>query len=325
MVRTMVMALALMGCGGAPQGSAGAGGAALNVANPLETGPVIAKVNDGAVGVGAFGDAAARRAMGQNLDDAGRRAVLDSLIEEELVFQEGLKLGLYHDAKVRKALVNTVLREEVYRKTEVTDFPDADMRAYFEKHKEEFVVPEKMQVKRIFLTVDEGRPEAARLAEAQRYRKEISANPEKFKDLALQYSEDAYKRRGGDLGYVTREGKTGVDAAVIAKAFALKPGELSEPFVAGGGVNLLLAVSHRERVERTFEQMKGPVIRKMKNERHEDLLKSYLANLRNSATVAIDDAALAAAPVHARPAAPLDEPEVPGLSDDVGGHGPGEP
>lgn len=322
MSRWSILVLALVtvgaggaGCGGSGGAGSGVAGPTLSAASSMDVGTPLAKVGEGVVGSKDFSRMASQRALsGMALDDKGRRDILDDLIDEEVVFQEGLRLGLYHDPKVRKALVNRVLQDQVYTQAQATEFPEAEMRAYFEAHKSEFVVPEKVQIKRIFLPVDADHAEAARIAEMNGYRAIIAKDPEQFKSLATQHSQDPYKRRGGDLGYVTREGKTGVDPAVVEKAFTLKPGELSEPFVAGGGVNLLLATNYRERVERTFEQMKGPVVRKMKNERYAELLESYVAKLRSGAAITVDDAALSAAEVDARPA-PSDDEDGPSLPD----------
>ena len=108
--------------------------------------------------------------------------------------------------------------------------------------------------------------------------------------MAAKNSEDPYRRRGGDVGFVPKTGKPGFDQAVVDKAFEMKVDELSAPFKTESGYNIVLVANKRERVERTFQQMKGSVLRKVKNERLKELYEQYVASLKTGAKVDIDDA-----------------------------------
>ena len=179
-------------------------------------------------------------------------------------------------------------------------------RTFYEAHKAEFTVPEKIQIKRIFLRFggDSGRSQEEAQILGKDLQAKIKKDPTVFKDLAEQHSDDPYKRRGGDLGYVARDGKPGIPPEVIEKAFTLNVGQVSEPFVAGDGVNLLLIAAKRQAVERTFDQMKGSVLRRLKNEKFQELTESYIAETRGKYTVSVDDAVLNSVKVDSRPMAP---------------------
>src|SRR5690606_13323644 len=113
------------------------------------------------------------------------------------------------------------------------------LRAYYDAHPDEFTVPEKREVLRILIRTDRDRsPEEARSL-AVDLRERIVEDPTRFRALALEHSEDPYRRRGGNLGYLDREGKPGIDPAVVAKAFELEVEGVSEPFEAGGGYNVV--------------------------------------------------------------------------------------
>ena len=153
-------------------------------------------------------------------------------------------------------------------------------------------MPEKIQVKRIFLKSRDDKPAAAVQALADDLYARVKAKPDTFKDVAAEYSEDPYRRRGGDLGYVSKEGKPGIDKAVIDKAFELSVGKVSEPFEAAGGWNILMVANKRERVVRSFEQMKGSVLRKLKNDRYKALTDEYIESIKSGYAVAIEEEAL---------------------------------
>lgn len=262
----------------------------------IDIGVEIANVDGVPVGDIEFKQAAARKvpANGDTLSLEERKEVLDRLVEEKLLYKNALAKGFDKDPKVQKVMVNTLLREEVYRQVKNSDFPDEQLQAYYEQHKEEFVVPEKVQIKRILIKVGDKRTEAEAMAEAQKVLSELKGDINKFKEIAGRVSEDPYRRRGGDVGFVAKEGKAGLDQAVVDKAFTMGEGELSEPFVSPEGVNIIQVSNKRQRVERTFAQMKGSVIRKVKNERLNQVYDEYVAKLKVGAKIQIDEAKLMA-------------------------------
>jgi parvulin-like peptidyl-prolyl isomerase len=294
-----VMVAVAPGCGGeAPAPAAPEAPAAANPATGPSS-PVIARVADIEITAEEFEAAAQRTAPkeGEVFTPEERKEILDKLVVEKMLYAEARKQNIDRDPKVQKVMVNTLLRQDVYASVRNSDFTDEELVAYFEAHKDEFVVPEKVQVRRIFIKVGDRRTDAEAKALADDLRAKILKNPESFKDLAAEHSEDPYRRRGGDLGFVSNEPKPGVDPEVITKAFALEVGQVSEPFLAGGGYNIVMNAAKRERVDRTFEQMKGAVLRKVKNDKYKTLYDDYVAKIRGNYTVTVDDAALGAVEV----------------------------
>ncbi|MEQ1570249.1 MAG: peptidylprolyl isomerase [Myxococcota bacterium] len=297
----MSIVLALLGCSGTPATVQPPGGGPAPIA---PAGRVVAKVGEGAITEDMFAEAASRTApAGPELTLDERKDVLDKLVTEEILFQEAAAKGLYRDPKVRKIMVNLLLREEVYDDVRAAQISPEELQSYYESHKEEFTVPEKIQIKRIFLRFggESNRTEGDAMTLAKDLAARIKKDPTVFKDLAEQYSDDPYKRRGGDLGYVAKDGKAGVPAEVIEKAFTLALNQVSEPFVAGEGVNLLLVPAKREAVERTFEQMKGSVLRRLKNDKFQQMTDTYIEKARSGYTVTVDDTVLQSVKVESRP------------------------
>ena len=269
--------------------------AAAPAATPaLDIGETLADVDGVPVGSDEFQEAAARKkpAEGGELSMAEKREVLDRLVDEKLLYKAALAKGLDKDPKVQKVMVNTLLRQEVYANVRNSDFTDEELQAYYESHKDDFVVPEKVQIKRILVKVGKERTEAEAQGIAGEAHKRLKKDPSAFKDVAAKISEDPYRRRGGDVGFVPRSGKPGLASAVVDKAFTMGVDQLSEPFVTDEGVNIIFVANKRERVERTFQQMKGSVLRKVKNEKLKEMYESYVADLRTGAKIAIDEAKL---------------------------------
>ncbi|MEQ1506294.1 MAG: peptidylprolyl isomerase [Myxococcota bacterium] len=300
--------LAVIGCSGSPSGAAPSASAPGGMPAGAEaSGKHVATVGDGFVTDADFAASASRvQQPGQELTAEQRAEVLDKLVVEEILFQEAAAKGLYRDPKVRKIMVNLLLREEVYDDVRSSDISQEELQAYYDAHQSEFTVPEKLQIKRIFLRYggDSTRSQADAMALAKDLQARIKKDPTSFSSLAEQNSDDPYKRRGGDLGYVARDGKPGVPDAVIEKAFSMPVGQISDPFDAGEGINLVLVAAKRQAVERTFDQMKGSVLRRLKNDKFEELTDAYIAKVRGKYSVDVDDAALAGVKVESRPLAP---------------------
>lgn len=294
----LAVALTATACDG---GSTTTSTPATSGASQQDIGEVLAEVNGQKVGSKQFLEAAARKqpASGDSLSDDEKAEVLDRLVDEVLLYQKALTLGLDKDPKVQKVMVNALLRQEVYASIRNTDFPDEELKAYYEEHKDEFVVPEKAQIKRILIKTGDERSDEDASAEAARIHGLLKADIKKFKELAAAHSEDPYRRRGGDVGFVPRTGKPGLDQAVVDKAFELDVNQLSDPFQTSEGYNVLYIANKRDRVERTFQQMKGSVLRKVKNERLKTLYDDYVANLRTNAKIQIDQDKLAVQKVEA--------------------------
>lgn len=280
--------------GGASKPAADKADKASASSSAIDVGEVLADVEGVPVGSDEFEQAAARKkpAEGKQLSMAEKKEVLDRLVDEKLLYKAALSKGLDRDPKVQKVMVNTLLRLEVYANVRNSDFTDEELQTYYEAHKDEFVVPEKVQIKRILVKANKERSEDEAMAIAKDVHGKLRGDPSKFKDLAAKHSEDPYRRRGGDVGFVPRSGKPGLAQAVVDKAFGMKVEELSAPFVTDEGVNILYVANKREEVSRTFQQMKGSVLRKVKNEKLKDLYEQYVASLREGAKITVDEVKL---------------------------------
>ena len=226
-------------------------------------------------------------------------------MDDKLLYLEALRQGIDKDPKIQKLMVNTLLKQEVYSQVRTSEISEDDLRAYFEENKEDFVVPAKVQIKRILVKPTADEDSAAARRRAEEVRAAVVANPSDFKSLAQRHSKGPYARRGGDMGFVQAEGKPGVDPDVVAQAFALGGTGVSEVFETRDGFNIVYVPNKRDRVDRTFVQMRGSVMRKLKSDRYKALYDGYVAGLREGAAVELDDEFIAAYEIRtARPLQP---------------------
>lgn len=211
---------------------------------------------------------------------------LEAAIADHLLLVEAIAQGLLDEPKIEKVMVNTYLRDTLYSQVSNEDFSDDELRAYFEANREDFMVPEKVHLKMASVSFGEERTREEARVLAEGLRDQVPRRP--FADIATELSEDPYKRRGGDVGWVTAEGKPGLDPLIVETVFGLPMGGFALIEVEGAWV-VVVKEGEREGVERTYEQLKGSVLRQVKNERYQALYEERMVSLRASASVVVHE------------------------------------
>lgn len=233
-------------------------------------------------------------AMARLRTSSEAEAAADQL-DQAVLAGEARREGALDHAKTRNAVTYALLQTHVYSQVRTEDFTEEVLRAHFDEHRDQFRVPEKRQIHHILVPMDNTDPDEARRL-MQDIRQQVLEDPMRFAPLAHAHSASPYKRRGGDLGYVAREGKPGVPDEVVEVAFALEPdGQLSAVIEADGGLHLVMVTDRRDPIERTFRQVRGAVLRRVKAEAHKARYAAFVEALRSKARVTVDEEALAGA------------------------------
>lgn len=288
MLRTLVIASLLVACGDSTE-TAPPTEASTSLDKKRDVTDVIATVDGAPVGSEDLADHARRNrpADGKAHTPEERRALLDQVVTDELLFQKALDEGLYHDATVRRKLVHLLLRQEVYDQVNQADLTEEELRAYYDAHQADFVVGERVQARRIVIEIGDDR--AAAEKKAGEILAQVKASPARFTEIAKTESSGPFQRRGGDLGFVPREGKPGVEPEVIEHAFSMAKDEIGGPFEVNGAFHILQVVNRRDAVERTYEQMKGSVMRMVKQQKFDELRDAYIEELKTKVKIVIDE------------------------------------
>jgi len=217
-----------------------------------------------------------------------KNAILDALINKELLFQQSKKAGVaiteedinqrYDFYRQRHAdekaflkwmhqmglsetrlkrdieqvlAINTYISKDIVPHVEVTE---KEMQEYYDDHKESFRQPEMVRASHILIKLDPGadeeRKEAAK-EELLRIRKRIIKG-ENFGELAKKFSQGPSASRGGDLGYFAR-GK--MVKEFEDAAFSMKPGQVSGIVETSYGFHLIQTMDHRASTIDTLEEV----------------------------------------------------------------------
>ncbi|TVQ91915.1 MAG: hypothetical protein EA397_08425 [Deltaproteobacteria bacterium] len=281
------LGLTLLGCDPEPSASPAAPLEVPELPEHLraEIGEPVATISGFPVGVNEYNQLAGRKlrtSSGEELTDQERLEVLQELIDQKVLFLEARRLGFDRDPRVQRVMVQILLQSEVYGDIKSADLTEEELRAYYERNRDDFIMPEQVRLRRIFIKAEPTRPNAEAEALARTIYERVKAQPQSFAKIAAETSEGPFRGRGGDLGLVSREPRPGVPVEVVERGFSLAEGGISEPFLAGGGYHILFLTERRERVERTFEQMRAAVVRRAKSEKQQQSYHDYLAEKRDA-------------------------------------------
>jgi PPIC-type PPIASE domain/SurA N-terminal domain len=213
-------------------------------------------------------------------DAAMRRHVLDRLIDEELLVQRGLELGLARvDPRVRRELAAAVVAEAV---TEGGGEPTADdLRALYETERGFFARGGRLQVREVFIAATT--PDAERRAQDAAKRLRAGDDPANVRhalgDMAPAPVPDTMLPVAKLTEYV------GPTAA--RTALALAPGAVSDPVRSSAGFHVLLLVNRDEETAPPLADIEDEVREEWRRRNGEHALRTQLDDLRSRASVEV--------------------------------------
>ncbi len=179
---------------------------------------------------------------------------------------EGMTLDELKRNIERSVLRRQVLSHDLESKVQATE---ADARAYYESHKDEYTVSAGVRLEEI-VVVDEA---AAR---------EIAASARAgadFAELARSRSLSPTASAGGDVGRLTA-----ADIAPdLAKAVAALPaGGVSDPLKTVAGWRVVKVVAKEDAKTRPFEEVRADILKTLNEERGEKAFAEYMEGLRKA-------------------------------------------
>jgi peptidyl-prolyl cis-trans isomerase SurA len=258
---------------------------------------------------------------GQQLEQLIQKAeqqALDSLINEELMYQKGVDLGFNADvdAKVSSEVQRLVkelnfkdtdelekyfeqegrslteYRKEVKKQIIIHDvvyaFVDSritvlttEVEKYYKEHQADFSTPEEVTLSEILITGD-GNP-----AEAEARANEIYGRLQKgesFIDLATQYSKGSTANKGGSIGTYLLSKLNADTVKVIA---GLKDGEVSKPQKIREGMIIYRVDTRKASAVFPMEQVRSEIKNRIANKKRGPEMERFINQLKEEAYINI--------------------------------------
>ncbi|MBI4888104.1 MAG: peptidyl-prolyl cis-trans isomerase [Acidobacteria bacterium] len=234
------------------------------------------------------------RELGLALGDEQFKSILENIkksnnIEDEEQFQAALKQEGMTMADLRRALERQMLATEAQRRDVVDKISvtEAEARAYYESHKQEFTTPSEVTLREIMIEVpvsDRGVNVAAddeAKAKADEVRRRLLAG-EPFPRLAAEVSDAPSKANGGLIGPIKHDE---LAEALQSRLDTMKVGDLADVVRVQRGYQILKLESRTETRIRSFDDARADIGNKVGAEKSAGERMKYLERLRGQATV----------------------------------------
>ncbi|MFP4285217.1 MAG: peptidylprolyl isomerase, partial [Desulfovermiculus sp.] len=155
------------------------------------------------------------------------------------------------------------------------DVSSEEVKAYYENNEQEFTQEEQIKARHILIEVDE----EAGDEEVEKARQEIEKAAKRleqgadFDQLAGEVSEAPSADQGGDLGWF---GRNSMAEAFEEEAFALQPGEISDPVRTKFGFHLIQVTDRREDGVQPLDQVQEEIRSRLAQEKAVQKLEDRL-------------------------------------------------
>ncbi len=214
----------------------------------------------------------------------------------------------YEDFKSQirdQLLTQELIRKEVGSKIIISH---EDVVKYYNDHKSEFVRPETVVLREIFVST-EGKPEAdlpALKKKADNLRDRVLNNGDDFGELAKRYSDSPTAQQSGELGIFQR---TQLDPKIAEKVFALNRNQMTEVMETKTGYEILQVRERFQEGEQPLDKVEPEISNKLYEQKMEPGMRTYLQTLREDSYLQIkpgytDTAAVKAEPIEEVAATP---------------------
>ncbi len=222
-------------------------------------------------------------------DSAGperRRLILERLVEEELLVQRGIELGLAsRDPRVRSDLVAAVTAMVIAEFVGANP-DDEDLDAFYQSNRDFFSAAERMKIRRLFFRADSGRDRQAE-ARAQLAASHLRSG-QPFEEVEAELADQpvvalpwawlpAYKLQDYLGPTATRT------------ALGLRPGQVSAPLRSSAGFEVLAMVARRGGGDAAFEELRPQVLSEYRRRAGERALRDYIEELKGRAELVRTD------------------------------------
>jgi len=251
-----------------------------------------------------------------------RRTALDTLVDEELQYQDAARRGVhvsdteittalaeamaqyespqaFASARRRAHLTGRAVRDEIRRQIMIRKAHDdavtsrcrvdrLEAAGFYDANRERFVVPEEIRLQAITIGVDPGSPPAAwaeAKARAHRIRQEL-VDGAAFDSMVREHSTDPSRDAAGDMGFFHRGSL--LDEFEEATR-ALRPGEVSAVVSTIYGYHLVRITDVRPSRQKTFDEVASELLDDLTTRRCAELKSAWIGRLRAGATIELTD------------------------------------
>jgi len=206
------------------------------------------------------------------------------VFQRTVVEQTGKPYEEFRSTLRDNLLVQAVLREEIYRKIQI---PSAEVRAYYDAHKDEFIRMERVFLRQILIsTVGKTTDEQTALEAKAKDLVVRARRGETFATMAQNNSDDPSKDQGGMLDPQTR---ATLNEALVPLVWDKEAGYVTDPIKVSNGWMILKVETHHREGLAEYEEVESEIQNRLYGTRSEPAMRAYLTKLRQEAFLQVKE------------------------------------
>jgi parvulin-like peptidyl-prolyl isomerase len=212
-----------------------------------------------------------------------RRRVLDRMIDEELLVQRGVELGLVESDRRVRADITQAMIQSIVVETEDAKPEPGELRKFYAEEAGFFTQPGRVRAGQVFFRVPKPDDEAAVLARAREAEQRLRAG-EPLADVRRALGDEEVSPIPDAL-LPPAKLREYVGPTALRAVMELAPGAVSAPVRSGMGLHVFLLIEREEPRVPAFEEVEGQVRAEWVRRAGDRALRSYLDHLRDAAQV----------------------------------------
>jgi len=212
-----------------------------------------------------------------------RRRVLDRMIDEELLVQRGVELGLIEsDRRIRADITQAMIQSIVVETEDQKPEPD-ELRKFYEEEAGFFTQPGRVRAEQVFFRVRAQGDEAAVMEKASQAQQRLQAG-EPLAQVRASLGDEEVSPIPDTL-LPPAKLREYIGPTALRAVMELAPGAISAPVRSGMGVHVFQLVEREEPRVPPFEEVADQVQAEWVRRAGDRALRGYLDELRSSGQV----------------------------------------
>ncbi len=218
------------------------------------------------------------------LTDSDRRRVLNRMIEEKLIIERGIDIGLADtDPNVRK-VISDAMTQIIITDVSSIEPSESELEDFYNKNKNYFAKPARIQVQRIIFRGQDKlrlhqRAEKARL---------LLQNGNNFNAVKTDFGSPEILTIPNSL-LPPNKLRQYIGPQLTTAALRMQPGDISKVIDDGAGFTLLYLIAFDQAEPQALADIRQQVANEYRRRAGDEALQEYLQQLRQQADIAIDE------------------------------------